>query len=237
MPGDLDALCRRLGYAFKNPDLLAEAFRHSSYVNESGDPHLRDNERLEFLGDAVLDLAVSHMLMERFQEAREGVLSKLRARVVNDRSLLRVADRLDIGPCLLLGRGEERTHGRAKPSILANAMEALIGALYLDAGFSRTAALIRDLFAPLVRELDGEEAGTGNDYKSLLQEYTQQYYKTLPEYRLVEESGPPHDRTFRVALCLQHRVVAKGVGKSKKEAERRVAREAYRCLIEHESDR
>jgi len=235
MHGDLDALCRRLGYTFKNPDLLAEAFRHSSYVNESGDSHLRDNERLEFLGDAVLDLAVSHMLMDRFERAREGVLSKLRARVVNDRSLLRVADYLDIGSCLLLGRGEERTHGRRKPSILANALEALIGALYLDAGFARTASLIQDLFASLVGELD--EEGVGNDYKSLLQEYTQQHYKILPEYTLVEESGPPHDRTFRIAIRLHHQVVAEAAGKSKKEAERRVAREAYRCLIERENDR
>lgn len=235
MPGDLDALCRRLGYTFKNPGLLEEAFCHSSYVNESGDSHLRDNERLEFLGDAVLDLAISHMLMDRFEEAREGTLSKLRARVVNDRSLLRVATRLDIGPYLLLGRGEERTRGRRKPSILSNAVEALIGALYLDAGFARTVDLIQDHFAPLVRELDGEAAG--NDYKSLLQEYTQQHYRTLPEYSLVEESGPPHDRTFRVALRLRRRVVAEGEGKSKKEAERRVAREAYHCLIQHENDR
>lgn len=235
MESALDALCRRLGYTFKNRGLLEEAFRHSSYVNESGDSDLRDNERLEFLGDAVLDLAISHMLMDYFQEAREGSLSKLRARMVNDRSLLRVADHLNLGRYLLLGRGEERTRGRRKPSILANTLEALIGAFYLDAGFARTAAMIQALFAPLVREMD-EEAG-GNDYKSLLQEYTQQYYKTRPEYVLVQESGPPHDRTFRVAICLHHQVVAEGAGKSKKEAERRVAREAYRCLIERGNDR
>lgn len=230
MENHLDNLIARLGYTFRNEGLLEEAFRHSSYVNEMGDPGLRDNERLEFLGDAVLDLSISHLLMDRFKDAREGELSKFRAMVVDEQGLSVVAKRLEIGACLLLGRGEERTGGRSKPSILANALEALIGALYLDAGFSATDGVVRRLFTPLIREM--EEEVPIRDYKSLLQEYTQQHHKVRPEYVLVDEKGPPHDRVFRIALRLRGRVVADSKGKSKKAAEQKAAREAYRCLTE-----
>lgn len=231
---DLDLLCMRLAYDFKDRELLKEALRHSSYVNESGKPDLAHNERLEFLGDAVLDLAVSHLLMEIYEDAREGDLSKFRAMIVNERGLLSVARDLEIGKYLLLGRGEERTHGRKKPSILANAVEALIGALYLDAGYTRAAEIVRDLFSSLAREV-GDEA-VGHDYKSLLQEYTQQHYKTRPEYLVVNESGPPHDRTFDVVLKLNGKIVAEGAGKSKKAAEQKVAREAYHWMTENGND-
>ncbi|MCF8061597.1 MAG: ribonuclease III [Deltaproteobacteria bacterium] len=225
----LDNLTSKLGYTFRNKGLLEEAFRHSSYVNEVGDPDLRDNERLEFLGDAVLDLSISHLLMDRFKEAREGELSKFRAMVVDEQSLCQIAQGLNLGGCLLLGRGEERTQGRCKPSILANALEALMGALYLDAGFARTDEMVRRLFIPLIREL--EEVSI-RDYKSLLQEYTQLHHKVRPEYVLVDEKGPPHDRVFRIALRLNGRVVADSTGRSKKAAEQKAAREAYRWLTE-----
>jgi len=232
---ELDALSHRLEHTFRRRELLEEAFRHSSYVNESGDPSLRDNERLEFLGDAVLDLSISHMLMDLFLDAPEGDLSKWRAMVVSERGLVRVAEMLGLGDCLRLGHGEELTQGRKKPSILANTLEALIGAIYLDAGFDRTDRLIRRLFAPLIQDMD---MGTsGQDAKSLLQEYTQQRYRTRPEYVLLEESGPPHDRTFRIALLLHGRTVAESTGKSKKAAEQQVAREAYQCLVKDENDR
>jgi ribonuclease III len=224
-------LAARLGYTFRNPGLLEEAFRHSSYVNESADPDLRDNERLEFLGDAVLDLSVSHLLMDRFKEAREGELSKFRAMVVDEQGLFRIAQGLGLGDHLLLGIGEERTGGRCKPSILANALEALIGALYLDGGFVRTDEAVRRLFNPLIREM--EEEVPIRDYKSLLQEYTQQHHKIRPEYRLVDEKGPPHDRVFRVSIRLRGRVVADSTGRSKKAAEQKAAREAYRWLTEN----
>jgi ribonuclease III len=204
-------------------------------VNEADDPDLRDNERLEFLGDAVLDLAISHMLMEKHADAREGDLSKFRAMTVNENGLLFVAQKLEIGKHLLLGRGEERTHGREKPSILANAVEALIGAVYLDAGFDKSSEIIRKLFSSLVQEIG--EAAMGNDYKSLFQEYTQQHFKTRPEYQVVKESGPPHDRTFVVALKLNGKTVAEGSGKSKKAAEQKVAREAYYWMTEAGKDR
>lgn len=225
---NLDALCKKLGYVFKEPRLFVEAFRHASYVNEQADPNLRDNERLEFLGDAVLDLAISHLLMDLFGEAEEGELSKCRAMLVDEASLSRVAAGLRLGDYLMLGRGEEQGQGRQKPSILANTMEALLGALYLDAGFERVMEVIRKLFGPSLKRLRKKE--TYHDFKSLLQEFTQQNFKTTPQYRLVGESGPAHDKTFRVLLLLNGDVLAKGQGKSKKEAEQNAAREGFFCL-------
>jgi ribonuclease-3 len=225
----LDHLSNRLGYTFKQPELLLEAFRHSSYVNELADTELRDNERLEFLGDAVLDLAISHILMELFHDSKEGDLSKYRATVVNEAGLCRVAQELGLGKYVMLGRGEEKSCGRDKASILANTMEALVGALYLDAGFDKTKEVVHHLFSPLLGKID--TIRVPNDYKSQLQEYTQGVYKTRPEYVLVEESGPAHDKTFRVALRLDGKIMAEARGKSKKEAEQRAAKEALPCLI------
>jgi ribonuclease-3 len=221
-------LSQKLGYTFRRPELLDQAFRHASYVNEQPDSRLADNERLEFLGDAVLDLAVSDFLMRRHRDAEEGDLSKFRAMVVDESGLCHIASALGLGDYLLLGKGEEQSNGREKPSILANTMEALTGALYLDAGFEKTRVIIQRLFAPLL-----ERAGTqekGHDFKSLLQEYTQKVHKTLPVYRLVKESGPAHDRTFKVELTLKGTVLAAGEGKSKKEAEQHAAEEAFSCV-------
>jgi ribonuclease III len=231
---DPDELSKRLGYIFKRPDLLAEAFRHSSYVNERGITDLKDNERLEFLGDAVLDLAISHILMTLYEDANEGDLSKYRASVVNEKGLCQVARELGLGDYLLLGKGELISSGMEKPSILANTMEALLGALYLDAGFSRTMEVIHRLFIPLIERIESKT--TGDDYKSLFQEYSQQVHKTRPDYLLLEESGPPHEKTFKVALRLNGEIVAEGEGKSKKEAEQRAAREAFLCLKENRKD-
>ena len=226
----LETLCNALGYRFKQPKLLYQAFRHSSYVNERANSDLEDNERLEFLGDAVLELAISHILMELFQGAEEGELSKFRAILVGETGLYQVAQRLGLGDCLLLGRGEEQSHGRKKSSILADTTEALMGALYLDAGFPKTMEIIRRLFSPFLERIGTSEMV--QDFKSLLQEYTQQAFKALPKYSLVEETGPDHDKTFRVALTLNGRVLAQGEGKSKKEAEQMAAKEAFSCLKE-----
>ncbi len=219
---------KALQYKFKRPELFFQAFRHSSYVNEQDDPSLKDNERLEFLGDAVLDLAISHILMNLFPDMEEGFLSKYRAMLVDESGLCDVASKLRLGDYLFLGKGEERSHGREKSSILANTLEALLGSIYLDAGFEKTLKIIRRLFAPLLEKL-GTQALV-HDYKSLLQEYTQQVYKTLPEYSLVKENGPPHDRIFKVALSLNGKVIAEAEGKSKKEAEQKAAEESYFCL-------
>ena len=231
---DTKQLCERLGYFFKDPDLLGQAFHHSSYVNERREPGLKDNERLEFLGDAVLDLAISHILMEIHENAKEGDLSKYRALVVNEKGLYQIAKKLELGNYLLLGKGEEMTEGREKPSILANTMEAFLGALYLDAGFDVTKDIIRRLFLPVVKDIGS--GNINNDYKSLLQEHTQEIYKSLPEYHLIEESGLAHDKTFRVTVRLKDEMIAVGVGKSKKEAEQAAAREAFYCLAENRKD-
>jgi ribonuclease-3 len=226
----IEELNKKLGYTFKQPSLLMQAFRHASYVNEQADSILEDNERLEFLGDAVLDLAISHLLMDLFKDAEEGQLSKFRAMVVDEAGLYQVALTLGLGDHLLLGKGEEQSRGREKPSILSNTTEALIGALYLDAGFKKTMAIIHKCFAPLLESIGTREMV--HDFKSLLQEYTQQTYKTLPKYRLAEESGPAHDKTFKVFLTVNGQIVAEGKGKSKKEAEQEAAKEALFCLKE-----
>jgi len=163
---DIQQLGEKLNYSFKNLDLLEEALRHASYVNELNS-NLRDNERLEFLGDSVLDLAVSHCLMKIFNDEKEGVLSKYRAMVVDEKALYQVALKLELGDYILLGRGEEMTGGRGKPSILANTMEAILGALYLDAGFSKTKEIVHELFTPLINNISIKSGN--NDYKSLLQ--------------------------------------------------------------------
>jgi len=231
---DYTHIIRKLGYSFKDPKLLEEAFRHASYVNESTSGDLRDNERLEFLGDAVLDLAISHILMDFFEEAKEGDLSKYRAALVHERALCRVAEGLKLGRHLRLGKGEELSRGRQKPSILANTLEALLGAIYLDGGYDKTKEVIHRLFLPLLINI-AEGKGTG-DFKSILQEFTQQSQRTRPEYPLIDESGPAHDKTFKVALMLQGEKIAEGTGKSKKEAEQNAAREAFFCLTADNED-
>lgn len=231
---DLEELNERLGYTFQNTDLLEEALRHSSYVNERQDSRLKDNERLEFLGDAVLDLAISHILMTLFKKAKEGDLSKYRASVVNEKGLLKIAKKLNLGNYIQLGKGEELTLGREKPSILANTLEALIGALYLDAGFSKTKDIVHSLFASLLGKIDSGEMV--DDYKSTLQEYTQELYKVRPQYLLLDERGPAHNKTFKVALQLNGEIMAEGEGRSKKEAEQRAAKETYFCLKKDEKD-
>jgi ribonuclease-3 len=224
----LREISRKLGYAFNNQDLLERAFRHASYVNECSLPDLTNNERLEFLGDAALDLAISHILMDLFEDATEGELSRYRASVVNERGLCRAAKELGLGEYLLLGRGEELTGGREKDSILADTMEALLGALYLDAGFEQMKRIVNRLFSSALAGI--EPLKSGYDYKSLLQEYTQEIFRERPEYFLVGENGPDHDKTFVVALSFKGRKLGEGVGKSKKEAEQKAAKEAYFCL-------
>ena len=220
-----ESLEKKLGYTFKDIELFIQSFCHSSYVNEQVNSSAGDNERLEFLGDAVLDLAISHILMLRFKDATEGDLSKFRATVVDEAGLYEVALGLGLGEYLLLGKGEEQTHGREKPSILADTTEALIGAIYLDAGFDTAMEIIKGLFSSLLGRVGTQELV--HDFKSLLQEYSQQSCKTLPRYRLIKETGPAHDRSFLVALSLRGEVLAEGEGRSKKEAEQNAAREAF----------
>jgi ribonuclease-3 len=229
LDGPFDELFKNLGYVFDETDLLSQALTHASYVNEQPGMDLKDNERLEFLGDAVLDLAISRILMETFEEAEEGDLSKFRAMIVDEAGLCRVALDLGLGSYIRLGKGETQSGGREKPSILANTMEALLGALYLKAGFEKSLEIIRRLFTPLFERL--MQGAVVHDFKSRLQEQTQQCLKSTPTYRLLEEFGPAHDKTFRVEVTLTGRKLAEGEGKSKKEAEQNAAREAIRCFV------
>jgi ribonuclease-3 len=228
LPKDPDNIAEILDYSFENQQLLTQAFRHPSYVYEKDDPGISDNQRLEFLGDAVINLAVSHLLMESFPEMKEGDLSKHRASLVSESGLHAIALELQLGDYLLLGKGEEQTNGRRKPSILTDALEALIGAIYLDGGFTDALRVIRGIFTPLLNRIG--LGGSVNDFKTELQEYSQEAFQSTPEYRLERETGPDHNKTFYMAVYLKGNVLGRGEGKSKKEAEQRAAKEALACL-------
>jgi ribonuclease III len=216
-----------LGYTFRNAALCETAMTHTSWVNEAGQPERSDNERLEFLGDAVLDLAVSDVLMRRFPDRREGDLSRARAALVSESGLAQVALAIDLGRFILLGKGEERTGGRSRPSILANTLEALMGAIYVDAGFDVVASVAARLFEARIEDVDSHAS---LDYKSRLQERAQALWQTAPLYEVVAEEGPDHDKRFEVALSLAGRPYGRAVGRSKKEAEQGAAAAALAAL-------
>jgi len=228
LPENPDNLAPIVDYSFKNKELLFQAFRHPSYVYEKDDIGVSDNQRLEFLGDAVINLAISHLLMESFPEMKEGDLSKYRASLVSENGLYHIACELELGDYLLLGRGEERTNGRKKPSILTDALEALIGAIYLDGGFTNTLKVIGKIFSPSLNKI-GLDTPI-NDFKSELQENSQETFQSTPDYRLEKETGPDHNKTFYAAVYIKGNVMGRGEGKSKKEAEQKAAKEALACL-------
>ncbi len=215
------ALERRLGHRFDRPDLLARALTHRSRAHENGDEG-GSNERLEFLGDAVLDLLVSERLMERLPAAPEGVLSRARAAAVNTTALAGRALALGLDRRVLLGRGEERTAGRAKESILANVFEAVLGALYLDGGLEVARALVDRELADVL----ADPASGLSDAKTRLQELLQAQGGAPPTYAIAEQSGPPHAREFRVRVSQGDLVLGEGVGRSKRSAEQEAARAA-----------
>ena len=221
-------LQKRLSYNFINVDLLREAITHKSYVNENPDLNAKDNERLEFLGDAVLDLAISSYLVENFPHYQEGELSKFKSMMVSEPSLSKIASDLDIGEYLLLGRGEEHTGGRKKESLLANALEAIIAAIYLDGGLQAADGFVRMVFVAQIQTITRE--GISLDYKTDLQEYCQGHDLELPSYRVSKEIGPDHKKTFEVELLINGEVLGLGIGKNKKEAEQRAAKEALKYL-------
>lgn len=220
----LKALEKSLGVRFWSRELLKSALTHKSYANEKKIPSHQHNERLEFLGDAVLELVVSHTLMETYPEHPEGELSKLRAAMVNEKTLAWMAKSMGIGELLYLGKGEEIGQGREKPSLLADAYEAVLGAIYLDRGFRRTFKVVKKHAQLLLSQVTNE--GFYKDYKTHLQETAQTLFKMVPKYRMTDESGPDHDKTFQVNILINGEVYGTGVGKSKKEAEQNAAREA-----------
>lgn len=217
----LATLQARLGYTFCDPGLLNCALTHTSYAHETATPR-ESYERLEFLGDAVLDLIVSDYLYAMYPALSEGQLSKLRARVVSESGLTALAHQLDLGQFLLLGRGEELTGGRTKSSLLAAALEAVIAAVYLDGGLPCVQDLFLRCLVPYIAER--LTSARTRDFKGLLQERALSTFGCLPTYRILREEGPAHQKTFHVQLTLNHAYCSTGVGQSKKAAEQQAAK-------------
>ena len=224
----MQELERKLNYAFRNPALLQEALNHSSYANEHRAAHLHSNERLEFLGDSVLGFVTAEFLFQRHPEAPEGDLTRIRAALVCEQSLYEVAQRLGLGQYLKLGRGEEAGGGRERTSILADAVEAVFAAVYLDGGMDAARALIHRCLLDAQRESVVEERR--RDYKTALQELVQRQVDQTLTYRMVDEQGPDHAKTFRAEVLLNGEAIGSGSGHSKKEAEQAAARAAMEAL-------
>lgn len=218
-------MMQRIGYTFKDPMLLENALTHSSYANE-GNRGLKSNERLEFLGDSVLGFVTAGYLF-RHDRGEEGELTRLRAALVCEKALSAYARKLGLGECLLLGHGEKRSGGASRPSILADAFEAVIAALYLDGGLAQAETFILPF---IEEELSHRRATPFKDYKTALQEIVQQNPEERLEYVLTGESGPDHNKQFAVEVHLNSNVIGSGRGRSKKEAEQQAAREALRLM-------
>lgn len=218
---------KRLKYSFKNNSLLARALTHKSYANELKNA-IEHNEKLEFLGDAVLDLVVGEFLYEKFPLDTEGGLSKKRASIVNEEILFELAREMELNKLLQLGKGEAQTGGALKPRLLASSLEAIVGAVYLDGGFAVSREFIRREFLPLCEKVCGLE-DFERDYKTRLQELVQKAMKETPKYEVLAEEGPPHDREFLVCVKIKDEVWAQGRGRSKKNAEQIAAK----CALEN----
>lgn len=218
---DISELEKQLNIEFKQKELLVQAFTHSSYVNEHRQEQFEDNERLEFLGDAVLELGVSQYLFNTYKQLPEGELTKLRAAIVCEPSLMNFAQELDFGKFLLLGKGEAQTGGRERPAILADVFESFLGALYLDQGYEKVIQFLEKHVFP---KINTGAFSHGMDYKSKLQEFVQQDKNQKVTYEVVEEKGPSHDREFLVHVSINGKTIGEGLGRSKKEAEQRAAK-------------
>lgn len=220
----------RIGIQFQNEKLLKQAFTHSSYVNEHRRKPYEDNERLEFLGDAVLELTVSQFLYKKYPMMSEGELTKLRAAVVCEPSLVEFANQLNFGEVVLLGKGEEMTGGRSRPALLADVFEAFIGALYLDKGIETVLSFLEDVVFP---KIDAGAFSHVMDFKSQLQELVQRDASGTLEYKILSETGPAHNREFESLVALNGNELGTGKGRSKKEAEQHAAQMALGKLKAH----
>ncbi len=218
---DLRSLQDQINYQFSDLKLLNKALTHKSYANEIS-KILGHNERLEFLGDSVLDILVSDFLVDKYSDFAEGILSKIRAAVVNESCLAKLGKKINLGDYLLLGKGEHITGGKNKPSILADAFEALVGAVFRDGRLDAAS----DIFLPLLIEEIEETAKSWSfrDFKSDLQEYTQDKLVCIPSYKVINETGPDHAKEFEVVVMIKNKIKGKGLGKSKKEAEQAAAK-------------
>jgi len=218
----LKALEKALNYKFRQNDLITEALTHKSYKK----PY--NNERLEFLGDAVLDLIVGEYLFKKFPKEDEGVLSKIRASLVNEKGFTKLALAINLGDSLLISSAEENNDGRIKPSLLSNAFEAIIGAIYLESGLETVAKITIDLIESNYQVIDLNSLS--KDFKTTLQELTQADFGETPTYKLVRAFGPDHKKEFEIAVVLQNKSISSAIGKSKKEAQQRAAEIALKKL-------
>ncbi len=216
----------KIGYKYQNKKLLNEALTHSSFSNE-GKKNSKNNERLEFLGDSILSLIIAEHLFNNYKHLPEGELTKLRASLVCEKSLFEFAQKIDLGEHLKVGKGEEHTGGRERPSILSDAFEAIIASIYLDGGFDYARDFVLG-FVP--KSLDTKSVNVLSDYKTALQEIIQKNREEKIEYVLIEETGPDHDKFFTVEVHLNSNVIGVGKGKSKKQAEQLAAKEALQLM-------
>ena len=225
---DLEAA---IGYSFKNITLLQNALTHSSFANERWHDSLMSNERLEFLGDSVLGMVTAEHLYRNFPDSPEGELTRMRADMVCEQALAAVADRIDLGKHILLGHGEEQTGGRNRASILADAVESVIAAMFLDGGMEPAKRFIQSF---VLREITAGAVPVNTDYKTALQEYVQRKKNQVLTYELVGESGPDHDKRFTVTVFLNGAPLGTGIGSSKKRAEQDAARAAFESIDKSE---
>jgi ribonuclease-3 len=214
----------RLGYRFKEMKWFDQALTHKSFIYETNHPEKGANEVLEFIGDSVLNLAVSYLLLHKFPDAQEGTLSMMRSQLVKRSSLASLSKELCLESYLLLGKSQQSTGGTQKSSILANTYEALIGAIFMDSGFDRASEIIQKHFEPYLQTK--APSVVFDNYKSLLQIYSQQAHGASPQYRVMNESGPDHDKRFQASVTIGDEIKGLGWGKSKKEAEQEAARNA-----------
>lgn len=223
---DLSSVEKKIGFIFNDKDLLMKAFTHRSFLNENRNSDIEHNERLEFLGDAVLELAVTAFLYEKYPKKDEGEMTSFRAALVNTNTLSEISDKLGFNEYLLLSKGEAKDTGRARQYILANTFEAVVGAIYLDLGYQAANKFISKNIFPLIDDIVKE--GSWIDAKSLFQEKAQEKFGETPVYETVGEEGPDHDKKFRVVVKIDNKIEGKGIGKSKQEAEQEAAREALK---------
>jgi ribonuclease-3 len=231
---DLEALQRALGHRFGDPDLLLRALTHSSYVNEHPEDWIGDNQRLEFLGDAVLDFVAGAWVYRQYPDFNEGRMTRLRAALVRTRTLARLAKQVGIGEALRLGHGEEEAGGRKRDANLCDAFEAIVGSLYLDGGLATVEAFVEPLIGPVADATLASEADW--DAKSRLQEWSQAELGLTPRYRIVDETGPDHAKTFVAEVLLGKKLAGQGTGRSKQAAEQMAAQEAWEFLVEQVHD-
>jgi ribonuclease-3 len=225
----------RLGYRFKEIKWLDQALTHKSFIYETDHPEKGANEVLEFLGDSVLNLAVSYLLLRKFPDAQEGTLSMIRSQLVKRSFLASLSKDLQLEGYLLLGKSQQSNGGMQKSSILANTYEALIGAIFMDSGFNRTLEIVQEHFEPYLQAKT--PSVIFDDYKSLLQIYSQQPHGVSPQYRVMNESGPDHDKRFQASVTIADEVKGQGWGKSKKEAEQEAARNALEEINKMSNDK